>query len=264
MSTDLATYIRAFECTWQGLIEVCERLTDAQWAGPTDLPGWSVQDNVSHIVAEEAYQLGDPMPEHVLASDLAHVKSDFAREIELPIDFRRSHPGTAVLAELRDVTSRRLDVLRGFRDEQLDQEVEFAGRVMPLRSALGIRAFDCWIHEQDVRRAVGAPGGLEDPGAVLTQARLLRALSRVAQEVPAASGRTVVLATSGPNAADAVLCSGAGPSGAAPDVRITMPFETFVRLATGRVAYDAVAGEVSFEGDAALGAELCRHFAVTP
>lgn len=261
--TDLATYIRAFEETWHGLAEVCEQLTDEQWAAPTDLPGWSVKDNVSHVVAEELFLLGEPGPEHELPADLPHVKSEFARSIEVPIDFRRSLPGAQVLAELKAVTARRLDVVRGYTETGLDEKVDFAGRTMPLRTVLGIRAFDCWTHEQDVRRAVGVPLALDSLGAALTQARLLRALSGWDEEVPAAAGRTVVLQTTGPHATTTTLVLGSAPDGE-PAVRITTDFETFLLLTTGRLAYDAVAARVSLDGDTGLGEELCRHMAVTP
>jgi uncharacterized protein (TIGR03083 family) len=262
--TDLATSLRAFAETWQGLAEVCGQLTDEQWAAPTDLPGWSVKDNVSHVVAEELFLLGEPGPDHELPADLPHVKSDFARSIEVPIDFRRALPGAQVLAELKAVTARRLDVLRNYTEADLDETVDFAGRNMPLRTVLGIRAFDCWTHEQDVRRAVGVPLALDGLGAALTQARLLRALAHWADEVPAAAGRTVILETTGPRPTTTTLALGGVPADGEPAVRITTDFETFLLLTTGRAAYDAVAAGVALEGDIELGRELCRHMAVTP
>lgn len=262
--TDVATFVRAFQGTWAGLADVCEELSEEQWAAATDLPGWSVQDNVSHVVAEELFLLGDPAPEHELPSDLPHLRSEFAREIELPIDFRRSWSGRAVLTELREVTARRLEVLRAYDEAQLDEERPFAGRTMRLRDVLGIRVFDCWIHEQDVRRAVGRPGGWDGPAAELAQARLVRALRDWTDEVPAAAGRTVLLAISGPHPSSTVLPLGGEHHADTPDVAIRTDAETFLRLTAGRAGYDQVADRVAIEGDEVLGAELCRHMAVTP
>jgi uncharacterized protein (TIGR03083 family) len=269
MATDLPTLLAGFTQTFGDVATVCADLTPEQWALPTDLPGWSVQDNVSHIVAEEAYQLGDPLPEHELAGDFPHLRSEFAREVEMPIDYRRSMPGEQVLAELRTVTARRLEVLRGYDEAALAEEVPFAGRSMPLRNALGIRLFDCWTHSQDIRRALGRPGGLDNPAAALTLTRLLRSMSGLAEDVPAAAGRTLVIATTGELSSVCTLALGDAPSYAEgetteADVHLTTDFETFLRLATGRTTYDAVAADVTLSGDRDLGVELARKMAVTP
>lgn len=43
-----------------------------------------------------------------------------------------------------------------------------------------------------------------------------------------------------------------------------MDWETYYRLACGRVRAQAVEDLVKIEGDQDLGAEILRHFAVTP
>jgi uncharacterized protein (TIGR03083 family) len=269
VSPDLATLVAAFEQCWRGVVSACTNLTPEQWDRPTDLPGWSVKDNVSHIVGEEALLLGEPLPEHELPEGLAHIKHEFAREIEVPVDVRRSRPGDAVLAELRDVAARRLAVLRSYDESDLDREVDFAGRMRPLRNMLGIRAFDCWTHEQDIRRALGHPGGIPSPGASIALDRLLMSLPGVIEDVPALAGRTFVVETTGPIASVSTLSFGGDGSyadgdAATADARITADALTFLRIGTGRDRYDAVAAEVTLTGDEALAAEFLRHAAVTP
>lgn len=269
MNPDLKTLVAAFEQCWQGVASACTNLTPEQWDLPTDLPGWSVKDNLSHIVGEESLLLGDPLPDHELPSELAHVKHEFARLIEVPVDIRRSRPGDEVLAELRDVSARRLAVLRAYDEADLDREVDFAGRIRPLRNMLGIRAFDCWTHEQDIRRALNHPGGIPSPGADIALGRLLMSLPSVVEDLPVLAGKTFVVETTGPIASvstlsfggDGAYADGDAPS---PDVRIVADALTFLRIGTGRDRYDAVAGEVAVTGDEALGAEFLRHAAVTP
>lgn len=269
MSADLETLVTEFERTWRGVTSACSDLTPEQWEAPTALPGWSVKDNVSHIVSEESLMLGDPKPSHELPPGLTHLRSDFARELEVAIDYRRSQPGEQVLAELQSVATRRLAVLRAYDETALDQEVDFAGRSRPLRDALGIRLFDCWIHEQDIRRALQRPGGLDTDAARLTHERLVRALSHLADDVPAAAGRVVVIETTGPVPAASTLRLGDEPTctvGRAPDadVVITTSFDVFIELATGRATYDERASDVAMTGDGDLGRELVSKFAVTP
>ena len=268
MAPDLSTLRAGFAQTWSDVAAVCADLTPEQWKTPTELAGWSVQDNVSHIVGEESFLLGDATPVHEVP-DLPHLRSDFARAIELPIDYRRSHPGDEVLRELQEVAARRLAVLDSYTDASLEEELPFAGRTMPLRNVLGIRLFDCWTHSQDIRHALGRPGGFENPAADLSRRRLLRALSRLADDVPSAAGRTVVFETTHELPSVSTLRLGTEPSYAegddpAADVRIRTSFDVFRRLATGRVHYDDVSEQVTLEGDTALGTELARTLAVTP
>ena len=264
MATDLATYVAAFSDTWCGLASACAGLTEAEWDTPTDLPGWSVKDNVSHVVGVELLMLGEPFPSHDLPESLPHVRNDAGRFMEVAVDLRRSVPGAAVLAELTDVTERRLKALRALSDADLDAEVPsfFNGRPVVLRHTLAIRVFDCWAHEQDVRRALGRPGGLTSVAARLSRRRLLLGLSR---SLSVGAGRVVVVETTGALPSVATLTIGSSyedvdtPDA---DARLTMDFETFVRLGCGRASYPAV--PVAIEGDAALAEAVLGDFAVTP
>lgn len=268
--TGAAEYARALEETWTGLADAVTGLTPAQWDLPTDLPGWTVKDNVSHVVGLELLLLGEPFPTHELPADLPHVRNDAGRFMEVAVDLRRPASGESVLAELRDVTARRLKVLRSLDDASLDEEVlGFFGNPTKLGWQLGIRTFDCWVHEQDVRRALGLPRSLTSTAAAISRRRLLLALTGLARDVPAVAGRVVVVETRGEVPSIAALSYGSPPryvDADAPDaaVRITLDFETFLLLGTGRRTYDDVAGSVEIAGDIALGEELVRHFTITP
>jgi uncharacterized protein (TIGR03083 family) len=261
MATSLATYVDALESTWSGLASVCSDLTSAEWDAPTELPGWSVKDNVSHVVGVELFLLGEPYPEHVVP-DLPHVRNDAGRWVEVPVDVRRPVPGASVLAELRAVTARRLADLRALDDAALEDTVRgVMDFPMKLAHLLGMRVFDSWAHEQDVRRAVRRAGGLTSGAAVLSRRRLLGGLSRVS----VGAGRVVEIETTGALPSVATLTLGTsyveGPA-PSPDARLVMDFETFVRLGTGRVAYTP--GLVSVSGDEALAEEFLGAMAITP
>lgn len=270
MNLDIATYADALEQTWDGVLSVCADLTPAQWDLPTDLPGWSVKDNVSHTVGMELLALGEPQPAHELPEGLAHVRHDAGRFVEVTVDVRRPVPGADVLAELKDVTQRRLAELRALPPSAIEADVEAFFGSIPMVHFLGIRTFDSWAHEQDVRRALGRPGNLSSPAAHISRGRLLRALARgLASEVPAAEGRSLRVTTTGDLPSVATLRFGDDWSvvegGDDPfDVAVTLDFATFALLGTGRVTYDAVAGAVSLDGDKALGEQLLRNAAVTP
>src|SRR3546814_11018850 len=67
MSTAITPSIDNLALTWRSLDEVCTGLTEEQWKTATGCPGWTVQDNVAHLVDYEASALGRPRPNHVPA-----------------------------------------------------------------------------------------------------------------------------------------------------------------------------------------------------
>jgi uncharacterized protein (TIGR03083 family) len=260
MATSLPTYVGALDRTWGDLASVVSDAGDAAWDAPTELPGWTVKDVVAHVAGVEALLLGEPYPDAVVP-DFAHVRNDAGRWVEGPVHARRPLSGPDVLAELRDVTGRRLAALRALDDAALDDTVSgLMGRPMVLKHLLGIRVFDSWAHEQDVRRALGRPGGLDSPGAEVSRRRMLLAFVGL----PVAAGRSVAFVTTEPDSAATVTFGSSYAEGAddGADARIACDFDTFVRLGTGRVApADAV---VTVSGDTALADQVLREMAITP
>jgi uncharacterized protein (TIGR03083 family) len=105
---------------WQSIAELCSSLDDVQWHTPTDCPGWSVQDNVSHIIGIENMLRGAP-PDPAIDPTPAHVHNDFAAFNEAAVAARRERPGAEVLAEFRAVTDERVDALRALPAEKWDE-----------------------------------------------------------------------------------------------------------------------------------------------
>jgi uncharacterized protein (TIGR03083 family) len=262
MRYDRATVLAALDGTWSGTVAACTGLTPEQWDAPTDLPGWTVKDNVSHLAGIERILLGEPDPD-VELPDLPHVRTDAQRFIERSVHARRGVPGDDVLAEFRDVAQRRLAEIAAYSDADLAAEVDsFAGR-RPLGDLLALRAFDSWVHEQDVRHALGLPGTVSGPAAEIALFRVTRALTyALADRAP---GRTVTINTTGTLPGSATLRLGEqGTFAATADVHLTVDAGTFLRLGCGRVRYDDVAPLVDIVGDVALGQDLARHLTVTP
>ena len=136
-----------------------------------------------------------------------------------------------------------------------------------------IRIFDCWMHEQDIRRALDRPGNLSGPGVGPTLERFGTALGViVGKRAAAPEGARLLIRTTGPTeVAFGVLVEGRarvvepdelGP----PDAVITLPFEAFVALGGGRWdrARAEAAGGVAYEGDAELGRRVLDNLAFTP
>lgn len=178
---------------WDSLAQLCADFTPQDWQRPTECPGWSVQDQLAHVVGTETVLMGTPAPEHQLAGPAPHVRNPMGEHNELLVDYRRARAGDEVLAEFRAVTTQRLAELRSLPDEAFDADSWTPIGPGTLRDLVAVRAFDAWVHEQDIRRAVGRPGGLDGAGARHALSRCLSAMPFVVgKKAGAADGQSVL------------------------------------------------------------------------
>ncbi|MGW6284350.1 MULTISPECIES: maleylpyruvate isomerase family mycothiol-dependent enzyme [unclassified Streptomyces] len=264
--TDAATH------SIEAIAELVKPLAEGEWNRRTPCPGWSVRDIVSHVIGMECEMLGDPRPIHTLPRDLYHVQSDFARYMEMQVDVRRHHTSPEITAELEYVLIRRA---RQIRNESRSPEAKVRaplGTEQTLETALNLRAFDLWVHEQDLRATLGQPGNLDSPGALITRDMLLAGLPKVvAKKAGAPANSAVVFDVHGPVEflrTVRVDAEGRGSVDGAPSlgpaVTLSLDWETYVRLACGRVRHTAVADRIKVEGDQELATAILDNFAVTP
>src|ERR1700690_2342682 len=89
---------------WASIVVACGELDEEQWDRPTDCPGWTVKDQVSHLIGIEQALLGQPSPPPL--SDVpAHVLNPFGEMNEAWVEARRRVPGPEVLAEFVATTN---------------------------------------------------------------------------------------------------------------------------------------------------------------
>jgi len=204
---------------------------------------------------------------------MRHVKNELGQWIEPWVDRCRPWPGARVLAEFITVTRERQRVLGAMSAEEFTREFHTPIGSHSMRSFLPIRIFDNWVHEQDIRRAVGHPGQFAGPVAEHALERVARAMSFVVgRKVRAAPDTTVVFEVTG--ALDRTLAIGmAGERAtplaqppALPTVRLTMDVETFVCLGCGRWAPEPTlaSGKVQIAGDRALAERIVAQMNFMP
>lgn len=257
---------------WSALAELGRSLSETQWKMPSALPGWTAQDNLSHVVGTELMLMGEPAPD-VAVDHLAHIDNPFSAAIEMWVEARRSQPGAAVLAEFEDVTARRLDQLRSMSDEDFSRVVPSPVGEVPYREFMHVRVFDSWMHEQDIRRAVGRPGHLEGPVVDAALLRFRRALGFiVGKRAGAPDGTSVVFEVVGPETTRSYPVVVEGRATVVedrpdePTVVLTMPIASFVALGGGRWTDTEAesAGGLTLEGDQDLGRRVLAGMAFTP
>jgi uncharacterized protein (TIGR03083 family) len=259
---------------WSDVAVLTDGLSEAQWALPTDCPGWTVKDNVAHMIGTERMLLGETAPAGA-SGDAPYVRNDIGRANEQWIDTYRSRPGAEVRTAFLEVTGRRLDALRALSADAWEREGFTPEGPGPYRKFMEIRVFDCWFHDQDIREALGRPGFLEGPVADLSIGRIPSGGLGfvVGKKAAAPPGTTVVFVVEGaapitatievPPEGRARLLSGAPL--ADPTVRIISDRRTFSRLAGGRWSEDRAreTGRVLIEGDETLGGRIVAAMGYT-
>jgi uncharacterized protein (TIGR03083 family) len=265
--TEMVTLLRE---EFEAVGELAGSLSEAEWDRPTCLPGWSVRDNLSHMVGTESMLLNEPAPKiDVAAGD--HVKNAIGAANEAWVDSMRAVPGDELLHRFRQVTERRLSALSQMTQADFDAPSwtpagpdETYGRFMR------IRHFDCYMHEHDMRQALGR----EDRA---TPSHLTSALDEVATGLGFIVGKRAALPRgssarielSGP--VSRVFLVSVGERAAVveqldddPTVVLSMPAMLFLRLTGGRQdAADHLGHDLTVTGDGELATRLASHLAFT-
>lgn len=262
----LAGYIATWKRACADFVALGRTLTPEELEAETDLEGWNVFDNIAHTAHLE-HVLATGEEETIEIETGPHVKGLTGWYTEQGVIARRGRKAGDLLDELEAaVKSRTAD---------LESRPPTDGAAMPPRTPgsvpwnnetlLGNRPLDVWMHEQDIRRAIGRPGGFDSPAAAHTIRRLAGGLPLVlGKRVAPPPGTSVQI-----DVDEASFGAVVGEDGRAklaliddPTARITMSAESFVILAGGRRGPDRVAATIA--GDEVLAQAVLTNFAITP
>jgi len=154
---DKAAAVDLLRHEYRALADLGADLTPEQWDTPTCLPGWTVRDVLSHVIGAESGLLGDPAPS-VDVSHLTHMRNPIAEANEVWVEALRGTSGPDMVGRLAAVTGRRLALLDAMTQEEFDAPSWTpAGRDETYGRFMRIRHYDCYLHEQDMRLALGLP-----------------------------------------------------------------------------------------------------------
>lgn len=252
------------ELTFDSMTALAATFTEEQWKTPTLLPGWSVQDNYSHLIALERMLEGLPATQH-RSPKFDYIKNPFGATNENEVDSRRHLAGAQVFAQWQEIIALRMSTLRSADASYFAQETMTPTGPGTVAEFLHMRVLDCWMHEQDIRRALGIPGHEYGPAAELTIDRLSRSIPIVVGKRAATpEDNSVVVVLNGPvqRRIIATVIDGRAQLDTEGNIAatITMDSQTFVQLAGGRLSYEEVSSQVSFDGDIELATRVVTQF----
>jgi uncharacterized protein (TIGR03083 family) len=197
-------------------------LADEQWYLPSGKYR-TVHDLVAHLVASDG----------LVAADLGVDPA--------PVAGRRVRPAERITRRWRGQSDGLLRTIATAGTTVLDRPVRLAGTGgarRPLVEAMTQRAFETWIHAEDIRSALALPERLPPPEHV---ARIVGfGLNLLPGAMDAAgrghAGRSVQLDLSGGGGGTYIVPLSATYDGAAPTAVVALPAVRFCRLMAGRRA----------------------------
>jgi uncharacterized protein (TIGR03083 family) len=267
MSHEMA---QLMEQAWSSFEEVCAQLDPGEWELPTDCPGWTVKDQLAHVCGIESSALGRPQPGDPVQAP--HVKNELGAINEREILARRNRSVDELLDELRDATAERGKVLASWTHEEWNEDAQGVLGVMPRTRIIGMRIFDVFTHEQDIRVATGRAGHLNGDVARFAYTQMAGSMGfAVAKRAQAEDGQSVHFAIAPPGETFAIEMQGrrgvrldAVPP--EPTVRLATDFEVFLRLTAGRWSPQRVIeeGRLQVAGDTDLAERVLTGMNITP
>jgi uncharacterized protein (TIGR03083 family) len=264
------TVVPALVAEWSAISGLLASLTPAQWAAPTALPGWSVHDNVSHLIGTESALAGQaPPPGAADAASLPHVRNDIGAANERWVQSLRGESPAAMIGRFEAVTATRRAALEAMSQEEFDAPSWTPAGPGTYGRFMRIRVFDCWMHEQDIRDAVGRPGNDGGPSAQVALSEVADALGYiVGKRAAAPDGATVTIELTGPAKVTwHVLVDGRARLAPAlpgpPTTALRMSSHLFSRLAGGRLPVAGHLADITIDGDQDLGTRVARALPFT-
>ena len=255
---------------WRDLDALVGEFDDTQWQTATSLPGWTVHDVISHLIGVESMLQGVDTPEaDIDVSTLEHVRNDIGVSNERWVRKLRAASAADLVDNFRATTAKRRKALSDLSNSQWNELTATPAGPDSYGRFMRVRIFDCFMHEHDIRDAIGQPanaGELVRPAADLALDEMAASMgfvvgklgaapdgSRVSLELTGPLGRTINVAVEGRGK----VVDDFGDDD--PTATIRLDGLLFTRLAGGRTPLAEHAEEIAYGGDEAVGRRVVEH-----
>jgi len=257
------------------LMDLLRGLAPADWSRPTACALWSVKDIAAHLLDSGVRRLSfgrdrsEAAPDTPL-SDYSHLVAYLNRlNAEWITAARRLSP--QVLIDLLDFTGGQVHAFFRTLDPHTPAlfPVSWAGEdVSPNWFDIGREYTERWLHQQQIREAVGAPRLVARRWLQPTLDIFVRALPCAYREVEAPAGSSVRFEIGGEAGGVWTLVRGSAGwtlfvgSGADPDAAVSLDQETAWKLFTKGLDQDAARRRIQIAGDRRLGQPVLAALAI--
>lgn len=252
---------------WDALGELVDQIDEHQWLQPSKLPHWSNFDILAHIIGTERFLLGESPVEQVLPEGRQYA-NEIAKLNDQWVATLHSLSPAELVTYYHETIAIREDVLNRITESELEAIGWTPIGQAPFRRFLQIRVFDCYVHEQDLRRSLGLPGHSSGRVAEFSMDEVERALGYiVGKQARLPQGASVQLQIDGgvqriwnievkerAQLVDLI---------AQPTCTIRLDSTTFMALACGRIDPNEVESQIGVEGDQRLAQQIVQHLAFT-
>jgi uncharacterized protein (TIGR03083 family) len=231
-----------------------------------------VFDVFAHIIGTESMLEGETLPDVELdVASFGHVHNEIGEFNETWIEALSTLDSVAMMDRYREITNRRLRSLAAMSQEDFDAETMTPVGPAPYWRFMQLRVFDCWMHEQDIREALGRPGHEKGPCAEAAVDEVERALGYlIGRRAGLPDGSSVTLRLTGPvERTFHIVVSGGrarvvdrlhGPA----STTVTMGSSLLMRLIGGRTrVLPKRLGGIGFAGDLELAQRVATSLRFT-
>lgn len=253
---------------YAALTDLFAGLDGADWKRPSALPGWDVHAIASHIMGTELMLLGEQPTVKEVSAKLPHIHNEIGARNELWVESFKDDSGEQMCARWADIVDRRTATMSAMSDEEWHGPSWTPVGEGTYSRFMRIRVYDCWLHEADIRDALGVPAA--EYGAPMDVAldEIATGLGYiVGRKAKAPDGSSVTIELGDPvertfhvkvDGRAAVVEKLADPTAV-----VRMPVGTFARLTGGRGDVDRLLSSVEVTGDRDLGLQIARNMAFT-
>jgi uncharacterized protein (TIGR03083 family) len=266
----LDLFPREREC----LLQLLAALPPDRWSAPTACPGWSVKDLAAHLLGDDLGKLARDRDRPARqAAPAAPSWDDLVALVdrlnqEWVVALRRLSP--RVLTDLLAWSGARVQAyFRSLDPMALGRPVSWAGPdPAPTWLDVAREYTERWLHQEQIREAVGAPGLRDRALFHPVLDTFVHALPRAYREVGAAGGTHVRLVVSGDAGGEWSLVRQGGRWGlfvaveTPPACVVSLHEDLAWRLFTRGVDVTVARRRCSIEGDEALGVPALRAVAI--
>jgi uncharacterized protein (TIGR03083 family) len=253
---------------WNDIDTLLAGLSDQQWQAQSPLPGWTVHDVTAHLIGTESMLQGVATPDaDIDVSTLKHVRNDVGVMNERWVRKLRGISADEMLDKFRATTAKRRKALSGMSDDDWNQITATPAGPDTYGRFMRVRAFDCWMHERDIRDALGRPADTPaGESSRLALDEMAASMGFVVGKLGGApDGSRVAIELTGPlQRSIYVDVAGRGQvvenfGGHEPTATISLDGVLFTRLAGGRTTPAQHRHAVTYGGDAAVGKRVVEH-----